>query len=49
MIFDSRDDVLKKTYNFITRTIKNGESILIHSVKGRGRACCIIIAYLMKR
>ena len=41
--------VLKKSYNFITKTIKNGESILIHSVKGQGRACCIIIAYLMKR
>ena len=49
MLFDVKDEVLNELYKFIDGALNKGESILIHSVKGQNRSCCILAAYFMKK
>jgi protein-tyrosine phosphatase len=53
---DSTDQILfpepitfQACYCFIDTCIENGESVLIHSVKGESRCVCLVLAYLMKK
>ena len=49
MLFDVKDEVLNELYKFIDGALNKGESILIHSVKGQNRSCCVLAAYFMKK
>eukprot|EP00921_Rhytidocystis_pertsovi_P015689 GHVQ01024918.1.p1 GENE.GHVQ01024918.1~~GHVQ01024918.1.p1 ORF type:complete len:942 (-),score=131.80 GHVQ01024918.1:462-3176(-) len=49
VILDSRDEVANKVYDFIEEAMEQGESCLIHSFKGRSRACCLVLAYIIKK
>jgi hypothetical protein len=44
-----KDDVVAKIVNFIDYCEKNGDGLLIYSVKGINRCCVIIFIYLMKK
>ena len=48
-IFDHRDEVLNTTYKFIEESINQGDSVLVHSVKGHNRSVCIVSAYMMRK
>ena len=44
-----KDDIVTKIVNFIDGCLKNGDGLLIYSVKGQNRCCVVIIIYLMKK
>lgn len=41
--------MLNDIYRFIESALVKGESVLVHSVKGQNRSCCVLAAYLMKK
>lgn len=49
IILDNRDVVAGEIYDFIEETVENAESVLIHSVRGQSRSCCVLSAYLMRK
>jgi protein-tyrosine phosphatase len=49
MLFDNKDDAVNRLYSFIDKALLNGESVLIHSVRGQGRCICVAAVYLMKK
>jgi hypothetical protein len=44
-----KDETVTKIVNFIDSCLKNGDGLMIYSVKGQNRCCVIIIIYLMKK
>ena len=44
-----KDDIVTKIVNFIDGCLKNGDSLLIYSVKGQNCCYVVIIIYLMKK
>ena len=44
-----KDETVTKIVNFIDGCLKNGEGLLIYSLKGQNRCCVVIIIYLMKK
>ena len=44
-----KDETATKIVNFIDGCLKNGDGLLIYSVKGQNRCCVIIIIYLMRK
>jgi protein-tyrosine phosphatase len=48
-LFDAKDEIANKIVKIIDDADKLGEGILIHSVRGRNRACIVVIIYLMKK
>ena len=44
-----QDDTVSKIVNFIDNSQKNGDGLMIYSVKGLNRCCVVIIVYLMKK
>ena len=40
-----KDDIVTKIVNFIDGCLKNGDGLLIYSVKGQNRCCVVIIIY----
>ena len=44
-----KDETVTKIVNFIDICLKNGDGLMIYSVKGQNRCCVIIIIYLMKK
>ena len=44
-----KDDIVTKIINFIDLCLKNGDGLLIYSVKGQNRCCVAIVIYLMKK
>ena len=44
-----QDDTVAKIVNFIDNCQKNGDGLMIYSVKGQNRCCVAIIVYLMKK
>ena len=44
-----QDDTVTKIVNFIDNCQKNGDGLMIYSVKGQNRCCVAIIVYLMKK
>ncbi|CAJ1427166.1 unnamed protein product [Effrenium voratum] len=38
-----------ESYRFIEEALNAAESVLIHSVRGQSRSCCILGAYMMKK
>lgn len=49
VILDQKDAVASETFRFIEEALANAESILIHSVRGQSRSCCILAAYMMRK
>lgn len=49
VIIDSRSSVVNSVSDFIDGALEKGESVLIHSVRGKSRCVTILAAYLMKK
>ena len=49
IILDVEGKIANECYNFITAALQNGDSILVHSVKGQGRAFTIVAMWIMRR
>ncbi|CAG9331694.1 unnamed protein product [Blepharisma stoltei] len=49
VLLDSNDKNISAIYNFIEQALKEGESTLVHSVRGVSRSAAIVSAYLIKR
>ena len=44
-----KDETVTKITNFIDGCLRNGDGLMIYSVKGHNRCCVVIILYLMKK
>jgi len=49
VILDSKDITATTCFHFIEEAANSTESVLIHSVRGKNRACCVVAAYLMRK
>ena len=49
VVLDSGDKAISLIFNFIDSCLDNGESVLVHSVRGVSRCVCIVTAFLMKK
>jgi len=49
IILDNRDVVANEIFRFIEEALEGAESVLIHSVRGQSRSCCVLSAYMMKK
>ncbi|CAD8063880.1 unnamed protein product [Paramecium sonneborni] len=49
VLFDERNENVNKIFTFIEECFQQGESCLVHSVRGQSRACCVLAAYFMKK
>ena len=49
LIFDPHDSVFQTIYEFIESTMLEGESVLLLSLRGKGRCCLLAAAYAMRR
>jgi len=49
IILDESDVVIDQVFCFIEKALEKGEGVLIHSLLGESRSCCILSAYMMKR
>ncbi|CAD8207566.1 unnamed protein product [Paramecium octaurelia] len=43
------NDTVNEIYQFIEQAHSNGESVLVHSVRGQSRSCCALAAYFMRK
>lgn len=48
-VLDPRDVVSNEIFRFIEEALEGAESVLIHSVRGQSRSCCVLSAYMMKK
>jgi protein-tyrosine phosphatase len=48
-ILDKGDFVVNDVFDFIEKALAAEEGVLIHSLLGQQRSCCILAAYLMKK
>jgi len=48
-ILDQRDVVSNEIFSFVEEALSAAESVLIHSVRGQSRSCCVLAAYMMKK
>lgn len=48
-IFDRKNNAINMIINFIEEAMEEGQSVLVHSMHGKSRAGCVILAYLMKK
>ena len=48
-ILDNHDRVLNQVTQFIDEVLAKGESVLVHSLRGRSRCVTLLAAYLMKK
>ena len=44
-----KDDLANKILKFIDSALRNGDGIMVYSVKGQNRVCVVVILYLMKK
>ncbi|OLQ15653.1 Magnesium-chelatase subunit ChlH, chloroplastic [Symbiodinium microadriaticum] len=49
VVLDPRDVVSSESFRFIEEALNAAESVLIHSVRGQSRSCCILGAYMMRK
>ncbi|CAD8184104.1 unnamed protein product [Paramecium pentaurelia] len=49
VLFDEKNENVNKIYAFIEECFQQGESCLVHSLRGQSRACCVLAAYFMKK
>ena len=48
-LFDSKDEIANRIVQFIDDSLKIGEGLLAHSVRGQDRVCLVVIIYLMRK
>lgn len=48
-MYKNKGEVFIQCFEFIDKTLEQGESVLVHSVKGESRSACIVLAYLMQK
>ena len=48
-LFDPKDEVANRLVAFIEDSYKNGEGILVYSMRGQNRACIVVLIYLLKK
>jgi protein-tyrosine phosphatase len=48
-LFDQKDEIATRIVSFIEEAIRNGEGILLHSLRGQNRACIVVIIYFIKK
>ena len=44
-----KDEIANKIMNYIDNCLKNGDGLMIYSMKGQNRCCAVILIYLMKK
>lgn len=49
LIFDDLDQVAKEIHDFIEEASAESCGVLVHSVRGQSRACCVLSIYLMMK
>ena len=49
LIVDKKGLLFNKLYDFIESTLTQGESVLVHSVRGQCRCICVVTAYMMRK
>lgn len=49
VILDDGDSVINDVFSFIEDALDRAEGILVHSVNGHSRSCCVVIAYMMRK
>ena len=49
LLFDENDQVAFEVQNFIDEAAEEYYGILVHSIRGQSRACCVICIYLMQK
>lgn len=49
LLFDDMDQVAIEIQNFIDEAASDFYGILVHSIRGQSRACCVICIYLMQK
>lgn len=49
LILDTKGQIANECYEFITKALENGDSVLVHSVKGQSRSFTIIAMWIMRR
>lgn len=47
IIFGGKTQNLLKSLRFIDTALQKGDCVLVHSVNGKNRACCVILSYLI--
>ena len=45
--FDGKGKTMRQIHGFIEDAFENGESVLVHSMDGNSRGCCVVLAYLV--
>ena len=48
-LFDPKDRIVDTIVFFIDNAVNKGEGLLVYSVKGQNRTCCVVIIYLIKK
>lgn len=49
MILDTNDKIADTCFAFISEAFQNGDSTLIHSIKGQNRSCTILASWIIRR
>lgn len=49
VLFDPEDNITNEILNFIDEALENGESCLVHSIRGQSRASVALSAYFMQK
>lgn len=49
IILDAKSQIANECYEFISKALENGDSVLVNSVKGQSRAFTIIAMWIMRR
>lgn len=48
-ILDAKGQNVTKAIRFIETALQKGDSVLVHSMKGQNRSCCVVVAYLIHK
>lgn len=49
MLFDGKLELVDKIYRFIHAGALKGDAVLVYSLRGQSRACCVLCAYFMRK
>lgn len=49
VVLDEKDTVIDEVFPFIEDALDRAEGILVHSINGHSRSCCLVAAYMMRR
>lgn len=48
-LFDQKDEIANRIVNFLDDSFRNGEGVLVHSLRGQNRGCVVVVIYLIKK